>query len=100
MKITREIALKDIIILAHYCGSLDDKSNSRFLELATMLSKEHKVEVITTDFLHGPKKHIKAVDYKFPFKVTLCHESGYPKNVCLKRFVSHRQFGKNVKKRF
>ena len=90
--------MKDIIILAHYCGSLDDKSNSRFLELASMLSKEHKVEVITTDFLHGPKKHINAVDHKFPFKITLCHESGYPRNVCFKRFISHHQFGKNVKK--
>ena len=28
----------------------------------------------------------------------MLHESGYPKNVCLKRFFSHFVWGRNVKK--
>lgn len=87
----------DIIILAHFCGALNGKGNSRFLELATSLANENAVEVITTDFLHGLKSHITSPSAEYPFKVTLLHESGYQKNVCLKRFVSHHEFGKNVK---
>ena len=86
----------DIVIIANFCGRLDRESNSRFLELASMLCREHRVEVITTDFLHGPKQHTKKPSADYPFPITLLHESGYPKNVCLKRFASHHEFGKNV----
>lgn len=86
----------DIVIIANFCGGLDGQSNSRFLELAAMLSREHQVEVLTTDFLHGPKAHVTAPSASYPFQITLLHESGYPKNVCLKRFASHHEFGKNV----
>lgn len=86
----------DIVIIANFCGRLDGQSNSRFLELAAMASREHQVEVLTTDFLHGPKAHVTAPAVQYPFQITLLHESGYPKNVCLKRFASHHEFGKNV----
>lgn len=86
----------DIVIIANFCGRLDGQSNSRFLELAAMASREHQVEVLTTDFLHGPKAHVTAPAVQYPFQITLLHESGYPKNVCLKRFVSHHEFGKNA----
>ncbi|MEG1884467.1 MAG: glycosyltransferase family 4 protein [Clostridia bacterium] len=88
--------MKDIVILAHYCGTLDGNHNSRFLELATLLSAAHSVEVITTDFMHATKRHITAPAAEYPFKITLLHEKGYPKNVCLQRFASHHEFGKNV----
>ena len=86
----------DIVIIANFCGRLDGESNSRFLELANMLCGEHQVEVITTDFLHGPKQHTAKPSVHYPFPITLLHENGYPKNVCLKRFASHHEFGKNV----
>lgn len=86
----------DIVIIANFCGRLDGESNSRFLELASMLCRDHQVEVITTDFLHGPKQHTEKPSADYPFPITLLHESGYPKNVCLKRFASHHEFGKNV----
>lgn len=88
----------DIVIIANFCGKLDGESNSRFLELATILSQKEQVqvEVITTDYIHGIKQHITKPLVKYPFRITLLHESGYPKNVCLKRFFSHHMFGKNV----
>lgn len=88
----------DILILAHYCGALDGKGNSRFLELAGLLAGEHTVELVTTDFVHMQKSHIAAPTIEVPFQITLCHESGYPKNVCSQRFISHHEFGKNVEK--
>lgn len=86
----------DIVIIANFCGRLDGESNSRFLELAAMLCREHQVEVVTTDFLHGPKQHTDKPSADYPFPITLLHESGYPKNVCLQRFASHHMFGRNV----
>ena len=88
----------DILILAHFCGNLDGKGNSRFLELAAKLSVDNDVEVVASDFIHMDKRHINETPSNFPFKITLLHEAGYPKNVCLQRLVSHRQFGKNVER--
>lgn len=86
----------DIVIIAHFSGALDGKGNGRFLYLAEMLAKEHEVELITTDFAHGAKKKRQTPAPVYRTKMTLLHEHGYPKNVCLQRFVSHHEFGKNV----
>ncbi len=85
----------DILILANFCGDLTEKGNSRFLYLADMLAEKHSVEVVTSDFNHGSKVHYTKPLLKHSYPITLLHEKGYPKNVCLRRFASHREFGRN-----
>ena len=86
----------DIVILANFCGDLSAQDNGRFSYLARSLVKSHQVELITSDFHHDSKSHRTGPPDGAPFKVTLLHEPGYPKNICLRRFVSHRDFGRNV----
>lgn len=89
----------DIVIITEHLRNIDDFSvnNSRFVYLARLLSKNHKVEIITSDFFHGTKKHFKKVDKLENVKLTVCHEPGYKKNICLKRFKSHRVLSKNIR---
>jgi len=87
--------MKDIVIIANFCGDLTGKGNNRFLYLAELLAEEHNVELVTSDFDHGAKQPYAAAG-EHPFRVTLLHETGYPKNICLRRFASHRVWGKNV----
>lgn len=87
----------DILILAHYSSPWDASKNGRFTELANMLCSRHEVEVVTSDFNHGMKTHVQLPETEFPYKITLLHEAGYPKNVCLQRFYSDYVFGKSVK---
>ena len=65
-----------------------------------MLSKMpgNKVEIITSDFNHAAKKHFLQVDELQGIKVSTMHEMGYSKNICFKRFASHRKLSKNIKK--
>lgn len=88
----------DIVIVSHFGNSYSESDNDRFLYLAKMLSENHTVEIITSDFFHGMKKHRVIPDYDWSFKITFLHELGYNKNVCLKRFLSHWIWGKNVAK--
>ena len=88
----------DVLILASFCRDLTPNSNSRFLELAAKLSADNDVEVITSDFIHMDKRHISEVPVGFPYKITLLHEAGYPNHICPQRLVSHREFGRNVKR--
>lgn len=90
--------MRDIAIVANFVGNLQGTDNDRFTYLAQMLSKTANVELITSDFCHGQKKKRNICIEQFPFKLTLLHESGYSKNVCLKRFASHMEFGNNVGK--
>ena len=85
----------DILILANFCGDLSGSGNSRFLYLAEMLSKKHQVEIATSDFHHEAKAHHTRLPPARNYCLTLLHEKGYPKNVCFRRFASHREFGKN-----
>lgn len=90
----------DIVIIAQYLRNIEDFSdnNSRFVYLAKELAKEDQnyLEIITSDFSHGKKHHFKSVDKLSNIKITICHEPGYPKNVCLKRLVSHKKLAQNV----
>lgn len=86
---------KDIVIIANFCGDLSGKGNNRFLYLAGLLAKNHSVELITSDFDHFTKQFRQDFG-DFTFHVKLLHESGYPKNICLRRFASHRVWGKSV----
>ena len=88
----------DIIILADFCRDLDGKGNNRFEYLAQLLSAEHDVEILTSDFNHGRKTHFEETPAGFKYKITMLHECGYYKNVCLRLFYSHFMWGKNVKK--
>ncbi len=87
----------DIIIIANFCGDFQRSDNNRFQYLASFLGKDHEVELLTSDFLHSTKKH-RAPHSAPQFRVTMVHEPGYPRNICLRRFYSHWEFGRNVKK--
>ncbi len=87
----------DIVIIANFCGDFTESDNNRFRYLAKLLSEEHDVELVTSDFLHSAKRHRMAVSDP-PLCITQVHEPGYPKNVCLKRFYSHWVLGRNIKK--
>ena len=88
--------MKDIVIIAHFAASLQPGDNNRFFDLAGRLSAHGRVELVTSDFYHSGKCR-RTGDYsQFPFRVTLLHEPGYPKNVCLRRFCSHWVFGRAV----
>ncbi|MBR6832664.1 MAG: glycosyltransferase family 4 protein [Fibrobacter sp.] len=87
--------MKDVVIIANFVAGLQGRDNNRFSYLATLLSRECKVELVASNFNHGEKKKRDSVaDY--PFKVTLLDEPGYSKNVCFKRFWSHYVWGRNV----
>lgn len=89
----------DIVIVAQYLRDIEnfEGNNSRFVYLAKMLrDKQCYVEIITSDYHHSPKTHFKNVGQIEGIKVTAIHEPGYPKNVCLKRFSSHKELAKNI----
>ena len=88
----------DILIISHFCDDFSTVNNDRFLYIANLLKQEHNVEVVTSDFFHTKKEKRKIPKTDFGFKVTLLHEPGYNKNVCLKRFFSHFVWGNNVKR--
>ena len=90
--------MKDVIVIANFCGEMSDANNDRFVYLCKELSKNNKVELITNDFSHNKKAHRTQTGDKMPFKVTALHEPGYKKNVSLQRFLSHRFWGKEVEK--
>ena len=85
-----------ITVIANFVG---DKTTNRFVCLAGMLAERgHEVELITSDFVHYTKSFRDEFDLGKDVKVTLLHETGYKKNVSLKRLRSHARFGKEVKK--
>lgn len=89
----------DIVIVAQYLRDIEnfEGNNSRFVYLAKMLrDKQCYVEIITSDYYHSTKTHFKNVGRIEGIKVAAIHEPGYPKNVCLKRFSSHKELAKNI----
>lgn len=90
--------MKDIVIIANFCRDFSENDNGRFMYLCKELSKEHYVEIITSDFSHLSKKHKSALKVKWPFKITFLHEPGYKKNISVQRFLSHNSWGKTVGK--
>lgn len=91
----------DIVIVAQYLGDLEhlETTNGRFIYLSGMLTEENEVEIVTTTFLHSLKRQAEVVpDFFGGCKITALYEPGYPKNVCLKRLISHYILAKNIKK--
>lgn len=83
----------DILMVAQYFGDIEqlDQSNNRFVYLAELLAKDFRVEVLTTSFVHAKKKQGEDIPAEYRgFRISALPEPGYPKNVCLKRFYSHR----------
>lgn len=88
----------DIVIISNFCMDFSETDNDRFLYIANLLSGSHTVEIITSDFFHTKKILRNKPAFNWPFKITFLHETGYPKNICLKRFYSHYIWGLEVKK--
>ena len=89
----------DIVIIANFCGDFDENDNVRFFYLARQLVRGgHQVEIVTSSFDHDRKKQRMTNDrVQDGLKIVYQNEPGYPKNVCLQRFASHRVWGRNVK---
>ncbi len=90
----------DIVIVSQYLRNIEnfEGNNSRFVYLAKLLEgKHHDVEIVTSDFMHSPKTHAQKVGSLGTIKITALHEIGYSRNVCLKRFRSHKQLAKNIR---
>ena len=92
----------DIVIVAQYLRDIEcfDGNNSRFIYIAKMLTKSstNNVEIITSDFSHARKAKFNKIDKIEGIKFTTCHESGYSRNVSIKRFISHKELAINIKK--
>lgn len=88
--------MKDIVIIANFCRDFSETDNGRFMYLCKELSKDNKVEIITSDFIHGAGKHKEPLIHNWAFKITFLHEIGYPKSICIKRFISHYSWGREV----
>ena len=88
----------DIVVIAHFITEFVKDGTSRFVYLAEQLSQSHNVEIVTSKFDHITKKQRTTQEFDLKTKITLLDEPTYKKNVCLQRFVSHKSFGKQVKK--
>ena len=90
----------DIVIVSQYLRDIEnfEENNSRFVYLAKLLCRDtnNHVELITSDFNHAEKIRFNSIGEFESVKITALHESGYPKNVCLNRFVSHKELAKNL----
>ena len=86
----------DIVIISEFSESFSETDNDRFLYLARTLSEQHEVELITSSFRHSSKSRRTEPEASWPFQITFLEEPGYPRNICLQRFRSHRIWGRNV----
>ncbi|SEQ24072.1 Glycosyltransferase involved in cell wall bisynthesis [Lachnospiraceae bacterium RM5] len=88
----------DIVIVANFCMDFSKSDNGRFSYLANMLAEDgNDVEIITSDFYHITKKPRDYYPKELAYKVTFIHEPGYSRNVCLKRFFSHKTWANNLR---
>ena len=92
--------MKDILLVTNYWHFECEKASSRYFTLANMIAESgNNLEVITSTFYHDTKSQ-RQFDNEFlnsfPYRITLIHESGYSKNVSIKRILSHKEFANNV----
>lgn len=90
--------MKDIVIIANYCGDFSKADNGRFIYLAKEIPVHNRVEIIASDFRHVNKRPRAPMETQWPFTVTFLHEPGYRKNISLQRFYSHFMWGREMKK--
>lgn len=90
----------NIVIISQYLRDIEnfDGNNNRFVYIAKLLAqnKSHSVEIITSNFNHSSKKHFDNVGFLENVKIKALHESGYAKNISLKRFYSHKMLAENI----
>lgn len=86
----------DIVIVSEFSESFAKDDNDRFLYLAKTLSEKHETELVTSTFRHSMKCRRTEPADEWPFRITFLEEPGYPRNICLQRFRSHRIWGRNV----
>ena len=88
----------DIVIVSEFSESFAKDDNDRFLYLAKRLAEKHETELVTSAFRHSLKTRRTEPADEWPFQITFLEEPGYPRNICLQRFRSHRVWGRNVLK--
>lgn len=91
--------MRDILIIAPFGELPSESANCRYFYLARMLAdrEDADCELVISSFSHL-KKAPRDTSWQpeEPFKLTYIAEPGYPKNVCIQRFQSHRAMGKNL----
>lgn len=92
----------NIVIIANFPSNLDGGAKGRFLYVGEMLANRgHHVEMVVSDFNHSKKRHRKENEIAYnayKTKITALHETGYERNVSIKRLWSHFVWGRNVRK--
>ena len=90
--------MKKILIVAANYMDLKISSNNRTNFLPQFLhNKGYDVELVTSNFNHHRKEHIISVEIR-DYKFTVLEETGYKKNVSIKRIISIFTYKKNLKK--
>lgn len=93
--------MKKIALVTAFVALPGEKGLGRLFYLAELFAKYgYEVEIITSCFQHWEKKFRDAEEIakiETPCKITLLGESGYAKNVQVKRILSHRKLVKNIK---
>ena len=88
-----------IYLVAHFCGDFSQKDNNRFNYLASLLAAAgNDVHFFTTDYSHLRKERRVTENLDLPYTVHFVHEHSYQRNISIQRILSHRGFGKNLKK--
>ncbi len=89
--------MKRIFIVAHFCSDFSSKGNNRFNYLASKLTESgYEVHFFTTDFSHVKKNKRITSGFDLQYYVHFLHESGYRRNVSIKRIISHKVFASNL----
>lgn len=92
--------MKKIALVTAFVALPGEKGLGRLFYLAELFTKYgYEVEVITSRFQHWEKKFRDAAEIakiETPCKITLLEETGYTKNVQVKRILSHRKLAKNI----
>ena len=92
---------KDIMLIANYWHFENEKNSSRYRSFADILCKEYDLEIVTSTFCHLRKIQRNETELHLetlPYRMKLCYEKGYNKNISLQRILSYTEFGKNVLK--
>ncbi|MGI6221388.1 MAG: sugar transferase [Coriobacteriales bacterium] len=78
----------------------ETKGYTRFLSVCeTLANAGYDVELITSSFQHWEKaqRDLSAFPHdRYPFKVSFIHESGYSRNLDVKRILSHAEAARNL----
>lgn len=93
--------MKKIALVTSFVALPGEKGLGRLFYLAELFTKYgYEVEVITSRFQHWEKKFRDAAEIAKiapSCKITLLEETGYTKNVQVKRILSHRKLAKNIR---